>query len=123
MCPTDHPFISVAALESEGLKLLENVITILYTSRYMVSHLSQQTQLIFMYFCLSNPDLLSAILNSWASLVKLRPGLVEVVISTLIQWTPAKLDGLPLAHIKSVEKSVRILLIHISRQDLVTLRG
>lgn len=59
---------------------------------------------------------MSAILNSWASFVRLRPALVEVVVSTLTQWTPANLEGVPLAHIKSVEKSVRILLVHISRQ-------
>ena len=32
MCPSDHPFISVTALDAEGLKLLEGVITLLYTS-------------------------------------------------------------------------------------------
>jgi symplekin len=31
--PADHPFMSAAALEAEGMKLLENVITILYTSQ------------------------------------------------------------------------------------------
>jgi len=31
--PADHPFISAAALEAEGIKLLEHVITILYTSQ------------------------------------------------------------------------------------------
>jgi symplekin len=35
MCPNDHPFISVPALEAEGLKLLESVITLLYTSSYV----------------------------------------------------------------------------------------
>ncbi|KAH9945718.1 Symplekin tight junction protein C terminal-domain-containing protein [Amylocystis lapponica] len=95
MCPTDHPFISVAALEAEGLKLLESVITTLYTSK--------------------NPDMLSAILNSCATLIKMRPALVEVIVSTLTQWTPAKLEGLPSSSIKSVEKSIRILLTHISR--------
>ncbi|KZT10059.1 uncharacterized protein LAESUDRAFT_673791 [Laetiporus sulphureus 93-53] len=95
MCPSDHPFINIAALEAEGLKLLESIITILYTS--------------------SNPDMLSAIINSWAMLVKLRPALVEVVVSTLAQWTPAKLEGQSASAIKSVEKAVRILLMHISR--------
>ncbi|OCH93643.1 hypothetical protein OBBRIDRAFT_885314 [Obba rivulosa] len=95
MCPTDHPFMSVPALEAEGVKLLEGVITILYTS--------------------NNPDMLSAVLNSWATLTKLRPALVEIVVSTLSQWTPTKLEGQPLANIKSVEKAIRILLIHISR--------
>ncbi|PCH44216.1 hypothetical protein WOLCODRAFT_138834 [Wolfiporia cocos MD-104 SS10] len=95
MCPNDHPFMSVATLETEGLKLLEGVITIIYTSR--------------------NPDMLSAILNSWATLIKSRPALVELVVSTLTQWTPAKLEGLSYSSIKSVEKAVRILLLHISR--------
>ncbi|GBE86574.1 hypothetical protein SCP_0904530 [Sparassis crispa] len=95
MCPTDHPFISVPILEAEALKLLESVITVLYTS--------------------NDPDMLSAILNSWASLTKLRPALVELVVSTLAQWTPAKLEGLPPASVKSVEKGIRILLMHISR--------
>ena len=32
-CPADHPFIQAAKLESEGQKLLEGVITLLYTSQ------------------------------------------------------------------------------------------
>lgn len=32
-CPADHPFISVAKLEMEGQKLLEGVMTILYSSQ------------------------------------------------------------------------------------------
>lgn len=32
MLPADHPFMSAAALEAEGAKLLEGIITILYTS-------------------------------------------------------------------------------------------
>ncbi|EPQ56463.1 hypothetical protein GLOTRDRAFT_59735 [Gloeophyllum trabeum ATCC 11539] len=96
MCPSDHPFIPVAALEAEGVKLLEGIITMLYTS--------------------SNPDILSAILNSWANLVKNRPGpLVQIVVTALTQWTPNALAGQPASSIKSVEKAVRILLIHISR--------
>lgn len=94
-CPPDHPFISVPKLESEGQKLLENVITILFSSQ--------------------NVDILSAVLNSWASLTKLRPAMTPVVIGTLKQWTPAALGGLSASSVKSVEKAIRILLIHISR--------
>lgn len=68
-----------------------------------------------------NPDLISAILNSWSGLVKLRPGFVQIVVSSLTLWTPAPLLGLPFAAIKSVEKSVRILLTHISRCALLRL--
>ncbi|KAI0372816.1 hypothetical protein BV20DRAFT_1034476 [Pilatotrama ljubarskyi] len=95
MCPTDHPFISVQGLEAEGMKLLEGVVRLIYTS--------------------SNPDVLSAIINSWGNLVKKRPALVEVVVTTLTQWSPARLEGQPFMVIRSVEKSVRILLTHISR--------
>ncbi|KAG2145122.1 Symplekin tight junction protein C terminal-domain-containing protein [Suillus clintonianus] len=93
--PVDHPFLPGPALEAEGMKLLESVITMLYTSQ--------------------NPELLSAILHSWSNLVKQRPALVQLVVSSLSSWTPAALSGLPAPSIKSVEKAVRILLIHISR--------
>lgn len=33
MVPSDHPFMSVQSLEQEGLKLLEGVITTLYTTK------------------------------------------------------------------------------------------
>ncbi|KAF8273075.1 Symplekin tight junction protein C terminal-domain-containing protein [Lactarius quietus] len=98
--PGDHPFINAAALETEGVTLLQRLITDLYTKQ--------------------NPDLISAILNSWSSLVKLRPGFVQIVVSSLTLWTPAPLLGLPFAAIKSVEKSVRILLTHISRSPAGT---
>jgi symplekin len=100
LVPGDHPFINAAALEAEGVTLLQRLITDLYTKQ--------------------NPDLISAILNSWSNLVKLRPGFVQIVVSSLTLWTPAPLLGLPFAAIKSVEKSVRILLTHISRSPAGT---
>ncbi|KAI9064047.1 hypothetical protein FKP32DRAFT_1714615 [Trametes sanguinea] len=96
MCPTDHPFIPVQVLEAEGVKLLEGVVRLLFQS--------------------SNPDVLSAIINSWANLVKKRPALVELVVSSLTAWSPVRLDGQPYLVVRSVEKSVRILLNHISRR-------
>ena len=33
MCPSDHPFMSVQALETEGMKLIEYVITTIYGTR------------------------------------------------------------------------------------------
>ncbi|KAI5992588.1 Symplekin tight junction protein C terminal-domain-containing protein [Pisolithus orientalis] len=93
--PVDHPFLSASALEAEGMKLLENVITMLYTSQ--------------------EPNILTAIVNSWSTLIKQRPSLVHLIVSSLISWTPVSLAGLPVSAIKSVEKSIRILLVHISR--------
>ncbi|KAI0675546.1 Symplekin tight junction protein C terminal-domain-containing protein [Trametes maxima] len=95
MCPTDHPFISIQALEAEGSKLLEGVVRLLYSS--------------------NNPDVLSAVMNSWANLTKKRPNLVELVVSSIIHWTPVQLKGQPYSVVRSVEKSVKILLTHVSR--------
>ncbi|KAF8817559.1 hypothetical protein BYT27DRAFT_6817554 [Phlegmacium glaucopus] len=94
-CPGEHPFISAAKLEAEGQKLLEGLTSILYTSQ--------------------DVDLLSAMLNSWAALVKQRPSILPYLITALRTWTPAALTGLPASRIKSVEKAVRILLVHLSR--------
>ncbi|KAJ4473814.1 Symplekin tight junction protein C terminal-domain-containing protein [Lentinula aciculospora] len=94
-CPANHPFISVTQLEAEGQLLLKTVIEILYSTQ--------------------NVDLLSALLNSWATLVKTRPNMMHLVVAALKQWTPAAFTGLSASTIKSAEKAVRILLIHISR--------
>lgn len=94
-CPVDHPYISVAKLESEGQKLLEGVVATLYSSQ--------------------DVDLLSALLNSWVTLVKQRPATLPLVVTALKQWTPTALAGLSASSVKSVEKAVRILLMHISR--------
>lgn len=59
--------------------------------------------------------MLTAVVNSWSSLAKLRPPLVTVIVTALAQWSPRQLDGLSALSIKSVEKSIRILLSHISR--------
>ncbi|KAF9530352.1 Symplekin tight junction protein C terminal-domain-containing protein [Crepidotus variabilis] len=93
--PVDHPFISAQNLEAEGQRLSERLGTLLYTSQEV--------------------DLLTALLNSWSNLVKLRPATLPFIIATLRAWTPTALVGLSASNIKSVEKGVRILLMHISR--------
>ncbi|KAI0343250.1 hypothetical protein BDW22DRAFT_1356862 [Trametopsis cervina] len=95
MCPSDHPFISIPTLETEGHKLLEGIMAMLYSSK--------------------NPDIVSAILNSWGSFIKQRPVLVELIVSALTSWTPSALAGSSALSIKSVEKNIRILMTHIMR--------
>lgn len=111
MCPSNHPFIPVAALETEGTELLKSVITILWSSQYvspvkLTRRRSQHAR---------NVDILSAILNSWVGLAKQRPALTGFVVTTLAHWKPAALAGLPASEVKSAEKAVRILLVHLSR--------
>ncbi|KIJ55664.1 hypothetical protein M422DRAFT_63678 [Sphaerobolus stellatus SS14] len=98
LCPSDHPFISGTQLETEGTKLLERIITLLFHTK--------------------NVDLLSAIINSWGTLAKLRPMLLPVVIQALASWHPRQLEGLSASSIKSVEKAIRILLLHISKNPI-----
>ncbi|KAF8661382.1 hypothetical protein AX16_001475 [Volvariella volvacea WC 439] len=100
MCPADHPFISAPKLEAEGQKLFEATITLLYSSQ--------------------NMDILSALINSWSNLVKLRPAIVSYVVSSLKSWTPAALLGLSASSIRSVEKAIRILLTHMSRNPALS---
>lgn len=94
-CPVDHPFISAARLETEGQKLLEGLIATLFSSQ--------------------DVDLLTALLNSWAALVKQRPAILQNLIPALRSWTPSALEKLPAFSVKSVEKAFRILLVHINR--------
>ncbi|KAF9499581.1 hypothetical protein BDN71DRAFT_1441725 [Pleurotus eryngii] len=94
-CPADHPFLSVPTLEQEGQRLFDGVVNIFMTSQ--------------------NVDLLTAVLNSWSTFVKLRPLHAPKVITTLKQWSPDILKGQSANSIKSVEKAIRIFLIHISR--------
>jgi symplekin len=79
----------------ESTKLLERVIALFFGSR--------------------NANILSAIVNSWSNLAKVRPALVPVIITALGTWNPRHLEGMPASSVKSVEKVIRILLVHISR--------
>ncbi|QRW17189.1 symplekin [Rhizoctonia solani] len=95
MCPTDHPFVSAQALETEGGELLKKCIMILYTS--------------------SNADILSALINTLAALFKLRPTLSGIVIQAVLKWTPqVAMTGQSPMSVRSVEKSIKILLHHIT---------
>ncbi|KAF4593096.1 hypothetical protein EYR38_008806 [Pleurotus pulmonarius] len=94
-CPADHPFLSVPTLEQEGQRLYEGIVTIFLSSQ--------------------NVDLLTAVLNSWLNFVKLRPLHAPKVIATIKQWSPDTLKGQSASSVKSVEKAIRIFLIHISR--------
>ncbi|KAI0050978.1 hypothetical protein FA95DRAFT_1555019 [Auriscalpium vulgare] len=95
MVPGDHPFIPTVTLEQEGIKLMEGLIRLLYSSQ--------------------STDVLTALVNSCGNLMKARPVFAPLLVSSLAAWTPAFLVGLPYNSIKGVEKSIRILLTHLSR--------
>ncbi|CAE6402237.1 unnamed protein product [Rhizoctonia solani] len=94
MCPTDHPFVSAQALETEGGELLKKCVMILYTS--------------------NNADILSSLVNTLAALFKMRPTLAAIVIQAVLKWTPqVAMSGQSAMSVRSVEKSIKILLHHI----------
>lgn len=59
--------------------------------------------------------MLTALLNSWAALVKQRPVILQILVPALRSWTPVALEKLSTFAVKSVEKALRILLVHINR--------
>jgi hypothetical protein len=63
----------------------------------------------------SNADMVTAVVNSWGPLAKQRPNQTAFIVSALASWTPRALAGLPASFVRSVEKSVRILMVHLSR--------
>lgn len=68
------------------------------------------------FFNNRNQDLISAIINTFGTLGKLRPSLLQFIVEALSNWTPAKLAGESATKIRSSEKAVAILLGHILRQ-------
>ena len=65
------------------------------------------------YVWSSNPDMMAAVVNTLGQLVKLRPSLQGIIITALTTWTPAAINHLSATAVRSVEKSVRILLLHL----------
>ncbi|KAL1745870.1 Symplekin tight junction protein C terminal-domain-containing protein [Schizophyllum fasciatum] len=95
LCPTNHPFISGPKLEQEGARMSEFLLGQIFKTRDVATF--------------------SALVNSYAGLIKLRPGSVHTVVSALKAWSPTSLQDASAGAIKSAEKSVRILLNHINR--------
>ncbi|KAI6149817.1 hypothetical protein BKA82DRAFT_23571 [Pisolithus tinctorius] len=105
--PVDHPFISASALEAEPVSFTR--------IRPLPPHdeVSQHNDHSGSFY--REPDILTAIVNSWSTLIKQRHSLVHLIVSSLVSWTPVSLAGLSASVIRSVEKSIRILPVHISR--------
>ncbi|KAM0787454.1 hypothetical protein ACM66B_003533 [Microbotryomycetes sp. NB124-2] len=97
MVRPDHPFMRINSLEDEASKLMEELITSLFTS-----HL---------------PDLVSAVTSSVTTLTKARPMFANLVVTALTNWSPTALAGAghDNSHVRSVEKVVRISLTHLLR--------
>lgn len=64
-------------------------------------------------------DIISCIINSFSILVKARPSLGNVIIGALTNWAPNSISFLNSTQIRSVEKTLRLALIHLLRSGQV----
>ncbi|KAK4053378.1 hypothetical protein OIV83_001542 [Microbotryomycetes sp. JL201] len=95
MVRPDHPFMRINLLEDEASKLMEELITSLFTSAI--------------------PDLVSAVVTSVTTLTKARPMFANLVVTALTNWSPTTMTGAGLGNsqVRSVEKVVRVSLTHL----------
>ncbi|KAF8318572.1 uncharacterized protein EI90DRAFT_3020955 [Cantharellus anzutake] len=98
LIPSDHPFINAIALEAEGTQLLTLITTILDSS--------------------SDSDSVSTVINSFGTLAKAHPQLLQFIIEATSKWSPAKLAGQSTIKIRSAEKSIFILLNYLLKYAL-----
>ncbi len=91
----NHSVLKTGALQDEANKLLEELITALYTT--------------------TTPDIIAAIAAAVTQLVKLRPSFAQLVVTALANWSPGALvaAGCSPSQIKSVEKIVKASLNHL----------
>lgn len=71
----------------------------------------------------SDSDSVSAIINSFGTLAKARPQLLQFIIEATSKWSPAKLTGQSAIKIRSAEKSIFILLNYLLKYVLHEYRG
>ncbi|KAI4517175.1 hypothetical protein K525DRAFT_281044 [Schizophyllum commune Loenen D] len=100
LCPTNHPFISAPKLEQEGARMAEFLLGMLFQTRDVATF--------------------TALVNSYAGLVKLRPGSVHTVVSALKAWTPASLQDASAGAIKSAEKNPAYAALHTTVSEALS---
>ncbi|KAG8927139.1 hypothetical protein FRC02_008439 [Tulasnella sp. 418] len=83
LVPPEHPFINAKEMEHEGSQLLKEFVTVLYTS--------------------NNPEIITAILNSFGAIIKSRPSTITPLVKSLVVWTPKALVGQSASVIKTLE--------------------
>lgn len=97
-CPPNHPVVKADILAAEAAGLVEQM-TAAFTS--------------------DEPTVLHTLLNVIPSLIKLRPNLASSFIPAVCSWSPERLSsaGKPLSQIRSVEKTLKVVMVHL-RQHL-----
>ncbi|GFZ47057.1 hypothetical protein JCM24511_04798 [Saitozyma sp. JCM 24511] len=76
-----------------------------------------RTQLVTQMYSIDDPAILHPIINTVPLLCKARPTLTPLLVGSLTSWTPAALEasGRQPMHIRSVEKTLRMVINHLTR--------
>ncbi|KAJ9112124.1 hypothetical protein QFC20_002305 [Naganishia adeliensis] len=97
LCPPDHPVIRVGDLEIEAQQMADQLAETLKR--------------------LADPSILYAMLNIIPPLLRLRPNLANSLIQALHMWSPDHMIAarIPPSQIRSVEKTLKIAMVHLRR--------
>ncbi|KAK5657130.1 hypothetical protein OQA88_3658 [Cercophora sp. LCS_1] len=103
MIPPNHPLIDPRLLEAEGAGLLDKMLMVLQENS-------------------SDALLVDATLNTLSILIRTRPTTSGRILNTVLGFNPLKLANSPLTPrnkvlIKSMEKTTRMLLLHLMKRD------
>ena len=100
--PPNHPSLDPQTLEAEGMGLLDRMLHVLQES--------------------NDALVVDATINCLSILVRARPGTSSRIMNALLNFDPLKLAISPMSSktkvmVKSMEKTARILLVHLSKRD------
>ncbi|KAI0007070.1 hypothetical protein F4779DRAFT_593542 [Xylariaceae sp. FL0662B] len=103
MIPPNHPVLDSSALEAEASGLLDRMLGVLQENS-------------------SDALIVDATLNTLSILIRMRPATSNRILNTIFNFNPLKLANSPLTPktkviVKSIEKTTRMLLMHLSRRD------
>ncbi|KAH8820321.1 hypothetical protein F5884DRAFT_763606 [Xylogone sp. PMI_703] len=103
MVPQNHPLIPPRNLEAESSGLLDRMLSVIQENS-------------------SNAVIVDATLNSLSILIRARPHISNKILNVILNFNPLKHANSPMTPklrvmVKSMEKTTRSLLIHISKRD------
>ncbi|KAI1102369.1 hypothetical protein F4804DRAFT_313324 [Jackrogersella minutella] len=103
LIPSNHPVLDAPKLEAEASGLLDRMLGILQDNS-------------------SDALVVDATLNTLSILVRNRPATSNRILNTVLNFNPLKLANSPLTSknkvlVKSMEKTTRMLLMHLSRRN------
>ncbi|KAI1386698.1 uncharacterized protein F4822DRAFT_410984 [Hypoxylon trugodes] len=103
MIPSNHPILDAPKLEAEASGLLDRMLGILQDNS-------------------SDALVVDATLNTLSILIRNRPATSNRILNTILNFNPLKLANSPMTPktkviVKSMEKTTRMLLMHLSRRN------